>query len=203
MRKFVVPALVLAAIGLSAPAGAQQQQKPAPAPQQAGPAGERLLMMPPAGWQNVPLQKSDKVMITRLYPPGQNDKQWSEMITVQIYPGSGQSPRTFLDSVIAFSRANCEAAGAGPVTEAPVNGYPAAIVSVSCTKGKASGQGNMVLITTIKGREALYVVQRQWRGAPFAANAKPAMPDDMIKAWNLFPRTIGLCDTRDPKHPCP
>lgn len=206
MRMLMIPALAAILAGLVAIPADAQQKKPAPQQQapQPGPAGERLLMAPPAGWQSVPVQKTDKVAITRLYPPGQNDKQWSEMITVQIYPGAGQSPREFIENIIQFSRANCEGAGPGPVTEATINNYPAAIVSVACTKGKQSGQGNMVLVTVIKGREALYAVQRQWRGKPFAANEKPDMPPEMIKEWNNFPRSVGLCDTRAPQqHPCP
>lgn len=197
MRKVMVPVLAAMLAGVAAPQAMAEQK-------QQMPAAERLLMAPPAGWQGVPVQKTDKVLISRLYPPGQNEKQWNEMITVQIYPGAGQSPREFIESVIAFSRNNCEAAGPGPVTEATVNNYPAAIVSVACTKGKQSGQGNMVLVTAIKGRDALYAVQRQWRGKAFAANEKPDMPDAMIKEWNNFPRTIGLCDPRAAQqHPCP
>lgn len=206
MRKVMVPVLaaMLAAVVVPPAMAQQKQAKQQPQAQQQGPAGERLLMAPPAGWQSVPVQKTDKVAITRLYPPGQSEKQWSEMITVQIYPGAGQSPREFIENVIQFSRANCEAAGPGPVTEATINNYPAAIVSVACTKGKQSGMGNMVLVTAIKGREALYAIQRQWRGAPFAANEKPDMPPEMIQAWNNFPRSVGLCDTREPqRHPCP
>lgn len=207
MRKLMVSALAAALLGLTgAPASAEQKQQPKPAQQakQQAPTGERLLMAPPPGWTPVQVQKTDKVAISRLYPPGQTEKQWTEMITIQIYPGSDQGPRNFIESIIAFSRANCEAAGPGPVTEATINSYPAAIVSVACTKGRQSGQGNMVLVTVIKGREALYAIQRQWRGKPFGNTEKPDMPDSMIKEWNNFPRSIGLCDSRAPQqHPCP
>ncbi|HSV28740.1 MAG TPA: hypothetical protein VLL76_04250 [Candidatus Omnitrophota bacterium] len=203
MRKLVVSALVLASVALSAPAGAADPKPKAGAKQQ-HPQAEVLLMLPPKGWQAVPGQKTDQMSVTRLYPPGQSEKQWTEMITVQIQPGSDMPPRAYLDTVVAYSRANCEMVGPGPVTEAPINNYPSASGMVQCTKGKQSGQGNVVMVTAIKGRDGLYVVQRQWRGKPFTPEQKPDISEATLKSWTAFARTIGLCDPRDAKnHPCP
>jgi hypothetical protein len=176
---------VLAAL----PAHAQQQY------------GERLLMNAPPGWSAVPIQRGEKMVVTRLFPPGEGEKQWSQAITVQMYPNSEQSARAFVEGIIAYSRDNCEAAGPGPVNESQNNGYPAATVTVTCTKGP-SGLGSFALVQAIRGREALYVVQRQWRGTAFGKDQNPAFPPDMLKDWGEFARTVGLCDTRDSKHPC-
>lgn len=167
------------------------------------PAGERLVLNPPDNWQAVSVQRGEKVNITRLFPPGQNDKQWSEMVTLQIYNNSDKSPRSFIEDVVAYSRDNCEAAGPSPVTEAPTNGYPMARVAVSCSKGRASGHGGYVIVQAMRGREALYVVQRHWRGAPFDKNHPPAFPPEMLREWGAFLSSISLCDTRDTRHPCP
>lgn len=191
--------LALAACLLIAPAALAQQ--PQPAPHQ--PGGERLVMDPPDGWLPVQVQRGDKVNITRLFPPGQSDKDWSEMITLQIYPGSDRSPRAFVEDAIRHSRENCEAAGPSAVTETPNNGYPMAMVSVACSKGRGSGMGGFVHIQSIRGKEALYVVQRHWRGAPFDRTSGPAFPPDMLRNWGAFVKTVGLCDTRDSRHPCP
>lgn len=172
------------------PAHAQQQY------------GERLLMNAPAGWSAVPIQRGEKMVVTRLFPPGESEKQWSQAITVQMYPNSEQSARAFVEGIIAYSRDNCEAAGPGPVNESQNNGYPIATVTVTCTKGRTSGLGSFALIQAIRGREALYVVQRQWRGPAFGKDQNPAFPPDMLKDWGEFSRTVGLCDTRDSKHPC-
>lgn len=167
------------------------------------PAGERLVMNPPDNWVPVSVQRGEKVNITRLFPPGQSDKQWSEMITMQIYTNSEKSPRSFIEDVVRYSRDNCEAAGPSAVTEAPVNGYPMARVAVSCSKGRASGMGGYVLVQAMRGREALYVVQRHWRGPPFDKNNPPSFPPEMLSEWGNFLGSIGLCDTRDGRHPCP
>lgn len=167
------------------------------------PAGERLVMNPPDNWLPVPVQRGEKVNITRLFPPGQSDKQWSEMITLQIYANSEKSPRSFIEDVVRYSRDNCEAAGPSPVTEAPTNGYPMARVAVSCSKGRTSGMGGYVLVQAMRGREALYVVQRHWRGAAFDKNNPPSFPPEMLRDWGSFLTSISLCDTRDSRHPCP
>ena len=167
------------------------------------PPGERLLLVPPVGWQPVQLQRSEKMVVTRLYPPGQDEKSWNEILTVQIYPHSTQSARQFAESIVQYSRDACEAAGPGPVSERPVNGYPMATVSVACSKGKGSGLGGFVLAAAIQGKDSLYAVQRQWRGPAFGPNDTPAFPPDMLRQWSAFFQTVGLCDSRDTRHPCP
>lgn len=165
--------------------------------------GERLLMNAPVGWSAVPIQRGEKMVISRLFPPGEGETQWSQAITVQMYPNSEQSARAFVEGIIAYSRDNCEAAGPGPVNEGQSNGYPTASVTITCTKGRTSGLGSFALIQAVRGREALYVVQRQWRGPAFGKNQNPAFPPDMLKEWGEFARTVSLCDTRNSKHPCP
>ncbi|MBR9971199.1 hypothetical protein [Magnetospirillum sulfuroxidans] len=165
--------------------------------------GERLLLVPPTGWAPVQLQRSEKMIVTRLYPPGQDEKSWTEILTVQIYPHSTQSARQFAESIVQYSRDACEAAGPGPISERPVNGYPMATVSVACSKGKTSGHGGFVLATAIQGKDALYAVQRQWRGPPFGPQDSPAFPADMLRQWSAFAQSVGLCDSRDTRHPCP
>jgi hypothetical protein len=186
-------AAVLCASLLAAPAVANQPQ----------PSGERLLMSPPAGWKPVVMQRGEKVSITRLYPPNQDENNWSELVTVQIYPSSEQSPRTFIDGAIHYSRESCEAAGASAVTERTANGYPMATVSITCTKGTKSGMGGFVLIQAIRGKDALYVVQRQWRGQPFERNQNPPFPPGLLQDWARFSQQVSLCDTRDNRYPCP
>lgn len=185
-------ALLAATLCLAAALPAQAQQQ----------FGERLLMNAPAGWSAIPIQRGEKMVISRLFPPGESDKQWTQAITVQMYPNSEQSARAFVEGIIAYSRDNCEAVGPGPVSEGQNNGYPTAAVTITCTKGP-SGYGSFALIQAVRGREALYVVQRQWRGTPFGRDQNPPFPNEMLKDWAEFSRTVGLCDTRNSKHPCP
>lgn len=190
MRLALAAALTL---GLAGPALAADPSAP----------GERLLLVPPANWQPVQLSQSEKMVVTRLYPPGQDEKNWNEIVTVQVYPKSSQTARQFAESIIQYTRDACVAAGPGPVTEKPVNGYPSASVPVACSAGKSSGMGGFVLATAIQGKDALYVVQRQWRGPAIPQGGEPAFPPGMLQRWSAFAQTVGLCDTRDSRHPCP
>lgn len=188
-----LPLVFAFALVLAAPALAQTQPQ----------GGERLLLNPPQGWSPVQVQRSDKMVVTRLFAPGEHDKQWTQAITLQMYPGSDQMPRAFVESIVSYSRDNCEAAGPGPVSEAMSNGYPTATVTVTCTKGRGSGMGSFALVQAIRGKEALYVVQRQWRGPAFTKNQSPNFPPSMLKEWGDFAKTVSLCDSRDQRHPCP
>lgn len=194
MRFVPATAALFAACLAALPAAAQAPQPP---------AGERLLMAPPPNWKPVAVQRTEKMNITRLFPPGQDENKWNEAITIQIYPGSTSEARAFIENIIQYSRANCEAAGPSAVNEAPVNGYPMASVSVACTKGRSSGLGGFVLVQAIRGKDALYVVQRQWRGPAFDKDKPLPLSQDMLKDWSAFSRTVSLCDSRDSRHPCP
>lgn len=192
-------AAALAALVFSVPALAQT---PPPLPARA-PSAERLMMNAPQDWTPVQVQRSEKMVVTRLFPPGESDKQWSQSITLQMYPGSDQMPRAFIEGIVAYSRDNCEAAGPGPVSENTQNGYPTATVTVTCTKGRSSGMGGFALVQAIRGKEALYVVQRQWRGPAFDKSQSPSFPAAMLKDWGDFAKTVGLCEAGNAKHPCP
>ncbi len=166
-------------------------------------SGEQLLMMVPEGWQPVTLQKSDKAVITRLYPPGQTEQNWTEILTIQMYPGSEQTPRQFMEGVVQHSVNSCDSTGPGPVSESTRNGYPVGIMTVACSRGKTSGYGSVVMVEGIRGRDALYIIQRQWRGAAFGRDGKPSIPEDTLREWSTFAKNISLCDRRGDKHPCP
>ncbi|MGE5547386.1 MAG: hypothetical protein ACM33T_10845 [Solirubrobacterales bacterium] len=188
MRAVMLAAAALAVTAL--PALAQQRN------------GEFVQLSPPEGWQPAPTMRTDKTSVTRLFPPGQSEKDWTETLAVQVLTGSDQMARPYVEGVIAYSRANCDSAAPGPVTEATRNGYPSATVQVACSKGKATGLGGFILVTAIRGKDALYVIQRQWRGPAFEPNERPAIPQDTLRQWGAFSQGVSLCDTRDPRHPC-
>jgi hypothetical protein len=187
------------ALALTRPATAQQGPPPAAAPS----PKEKILLEMPQGWYPKGTQRSDKGETTMLYPPGQGGETWSEMLVLQVVRDSQAMPHNYVQQIVEASRTNCDAVGPSPVTEKSINGYPAAALTVSCTKGKRTGKGGLVMVVAMRGREALYVVQRLWQGPAFGRNEAVPVPQDMLKTWGAFARTIGLCDQVDPKHPCP
>jgi hypothetical protein len=164
---------------------------------------ERLVMTPPTGWKAGAGSGSDTAITSQMFPPGQTSENWTQMLSVQVMADSQADARAYIQRVVEASRTNCEASGPSPVTEKQLNLYPAAALTVSCTRGRQSGMGGLVLAIAIRGREALYVVQRIWRGQPFDRNEVVPVPQEMLQEWAAFSKGVSLCDLSDPRHPCP
>ena len=201
--------LVLAALALvlaSGLASAQMRQPPRqPAPATAGATiTEKLLLNPPPGWTSVGTSSTKTSATTHLFPPGQNAEKWNEMLTIQVMSDSQADAREHIQRIVEASRSNCEASGLSPVTEGLSNGYPVSTMTVTCTKGRNSGLGGLVAVKAIRGAQALYVVERIWRGPAFERNEPVPAPPDMLQEWSAFLRAVAVCDDADSaKHPCP
>jgi hypothetical protein len=83
-----------------------------------------------------------------------------------------------------------------------VNGYAASLHRLTCTRNKQNGKGEFTYILGIQGRDALYLVQRAWRGKPYAAGVVPLSTTE-LKAWQAFVAKIEVCDPRVAGHACP
>jgi hypothetical protein len=207
MRRFTLVLIATLLVTGTALAQMRPQPKPQTLPAQRAPGAEmteRLIMTPPQGWA-VGGQSAGGVTVARqLFPPGQTSENWSEMLTVQIIADAKADPRDYVQRVVEASRTSCEASGPSPVTEAQTNNYPVATLTVTCTKGRQSGLGGLVAVKAIRGAEALYVVERIWRGKPFERNEAPALPQTMLQEWSGFLRNVSVCDSAAPdRHPCP
>jgi hypothetical protein len=186
--RLALPALL--ALVLALPAQAQQSST------------ERLLLTPPTGWSQLPTERNDKVAISRFVPAGQSLHQWSEMLLVQIY-SEPVPPGTYLDQVISTSKGGCDVATPGAMLQTEANGYPAANVTISCTRGKATGLGGLMTVQAIQGKGSLYVVERVWHGPPFQNGMPVPVPQGLQDQWKAFIQSVSLCDTADAKHRCP
>lgn len=165
---------------------------------------ERLLLVPPAGWHEGGTSSGAKTLTTHLFPAGQNSEKWDQMLSIQVVTEPGADPREHIQRIIDAARDGCEAYGPSPVTEAMLNNYPVSTVTVTCTKGRQTGLGGLLAVKTIKGAQAVYVVQRMWRGPAFERNGPAPVSTEMLKEWSEFLRGVGVCDTADPqRHPCP
>ncbi|CCG42947.1 hypothetical protein [Magnetospirillum molischianum] len=202
MFRFVaVPALAI--LGLLAAAPVLAQSSPAPAQEAVQPT-ERLVMIPPEGWQNGGSSASRTAIATHLFPPGQNSENWTEMLTIQVIVDPRAEARAFVQRVVDASRSGCDAAGPSPASEGMTNNYPVATLTVTCTRGHQSGMGGLVAVKAIRGQQALFVVERLWRGPAFARDDSAPIPKSTLQEWSTFLRGVSLCDHADPiRHPCP
>jgi hypothetical protein len=193
MKARLVAAVLLGGLVVAPAAGAQQ-------------LGEHLYinfktMLP--GWTLLPTQRGRQVELTEIVPPGQNQQNWTDQVAVNIIYGTpNQSPQDLLAQRVQLIQHECEDSQAGPVAPAVENGYETALRAVACTKAKRWGQGEISLFKAWRGRDASYLVARSWRGPPFAKNDRPVPPETTLQ-WLAFMQGIVLCDSRDPRRPCP
>ncbi|HIJ63525.1 MAG TPA: hypothetical protein HPQ04_12600 [Rhodospirillaceae bacterium] len=166
-------------------------------------APEHLIVPPPKDWVPLPINKQANLTVVQMLPAGESPQAFHESIVVQRQDGEKKTPKDYVLSVVAGSKANCEGIITSPISERPVNGYKAAEVRFACTKSSRTGKSGLMMVKAIAGNDALHVVQRIWLGAPVAPNQPVPVPDAVIDAWDAFDAFIVLCDSRDSKHACP
>jgi hypothetical protein len=77
--------------------------------------------------------------------------------------------------------------------EGSVNNYPMLLWQTETTL--KSGDQTVNLFLFIQGNDACYFMQRRWN--------YPTVPPTELKLWIDYLKSVSVCDTRDPKHPCP
>lgn len=166
-------------------------------------AGEQLFVPPPNGWKVGFHDRKGNVDVTEVVPAGQTVTEWSEMLTVQVISGkpSKAAQDVLKDQLVDIQNA-CEDVGAGQANLGVENGYETALRAVACTKSKQWGKGELNLYKVLVGRDRIYIVSRSWRGEPFQKDRLP-IPPEKTAEWLGFMQHVVVCDSRDPKHPCP
>jgi len=191
----------------AAPVAAQEDEAASPPPAGTAPGAamtEKLLLAAPAGWRSGASSTSRSVVVTHLLPPGQTTETWTEMLTIQVIADPRTEARTVVNRVAEASRSGCDVAAPSPISEGMINNYPVATMTVTCNHGHQSGKGGLVAVKAIRGRQALFVVERLWRGPAFGADEPVPVPTEVLQAWALFLRNVTVCDEADPRHhPCP
>ena len=88
----------------------------------------------------------------------------------------------------------CPGTTAKGIFTGQVNGYVTSMLLLWCPKNPGTGKPETTAFRGIRGKDALYLVQRAWRAVPSDADLAAVM------------QTLGrvtVCDTRTPEHPCP
>ncbi|MCK6454529.1 MAG: hypothetical protein L6R19_27330 [Alphaproteobacteria bacterium] len=212
----IAPALAAALLLAGAvPAAAQRTPPPAAEPEEALPParealppGENLLLEPPAGWELGFSDRDDDQAQYQYLPRGQEIENWTELLTVQVFFAlRNVPPRAVLERMRKGFEANCDGAAAEAPAERMIAGYPSARQLLLCGRNRAGGgpagrqRGEIALILAVGGRDALYVVQRAWRGQPFGGPA-PAAARALVPGWQQYLDRVRVCDTRDRAKPC-
>ena len=99
-------------------------------------------------------------------------------------------------------KVNCESVHGDGLVLGTTRGRPAARWITYCGKVKETGKGEITYFQAISGKVNFYVVQRALRTAPFDP-AKPPFDRATLAAWQKFFDEVAVCDSSDPKRPCP
>ncbi|MBC7908150.1 MAG: hypothetical protein H7Y60_15595 [Rhodospirillaceae bacterium] len=159
-------------------------------------ASERLQVPELPGWKMVVSVTDRAGETSELIPESETNERWTRRATIQAFRGVPLSAAAFLEQVVQKTAEVCDSATAGPSSLGKVSGAEAGTRTVACGRYKGDGKGSFTLHYVVRGREALYVISRIWRGEPFNPAAMPIANSELAE-WTDYVNAIVLCDSRD------
>jgi hypothetical protein len=151
---------------------------------------------PPADFETGYQASQGGQTIVELVPKGQTVQNWERMVTLQTFAGNTRSVIDFRRAVSDGWRSACPGGNTINLSEGQENGYPYALLQMSCEHNPQSGRPEYTWIKAMRGERALYVAQYAFRHLPSREEVTDA-------ARRL--RGMSLCDTRPGRarqHPC-
>lgn len=151
---------------------------------------------PPADFETGYQASQGEQTIVELVPKGQTVQNWERMVTLQTFAGNTRSVIDFRRAVSDGWRSACPGGNTINLSEGQENGYPYALLQMSCEHNPQSGRPEYTWIKAMRGERALYVAQYAFRHLPSREEVTDA-------ARRL--RGMSLCDTRPGRarqHPC-
>ncbi len=164
--------------------------------------GELLLASPPGGWVETGALATAALRMAE-YGPATEDDGTVERVTFEAQPGRPlPDPIDFVLGVSQDLAKRCKSFADTNIASGLENGYPTSVRLLICNEFKDAPQGQVVMAKAIQGKEQFYVITRRRLG-PAAAEDHPPFSAQAMAEWSAYFRGIRVCDTRDPKHPCP
>jgi hypothetical protein len=155
---------------------------------------ENLLIAQPSGFKVGNQASSGNSEISEWVPAGETVEDWTQMLTVQVFHHSTVDPATFLRGIGKRWADACPGSSAKGVFTGQVNHYVVSMLVLRCPKNPTSGKPETTAFRAIKGKDALYSVQRAFRSEP---------SDKDLDAVMHYLGNVSVCDTRTADHPCP
>ncbi len=127
---------------------------------------ENILTKLPDGF-NVDFQQRNKdMLISEMVPVKQSVKNWTEMVTVQVFCGLKATPDQFKARIESGLAAACPRAESRPVAQGKENGYPSMVWLQNCPLNKATGKPEITWFKAIQGNDSFYIVQVAFKAWP-------------------------------------
>jgi hypothetical protein len=129
-----------------------------------------------------------------MVPVAQTVKDWTEMVTVQVFHDLKATPEQFKARIDKEGPAACAGIESNPVAQGDENGYAYMVWLQSCPLNKATGRPEITWFKAIAGNDSFYVVQLAFKAWP---------SKDQITSWMHYLGSVKVCDTRLPQRACP
>jgi len=180
MLRFAVALSLAAALSLATPAFAFKN--------------ENLLVAVPKDYKPDYHAKSARGIITEMVPQNETVKNWTEMLTVQIFFHVKPGPEAFRQRVAQGWLKSCKGASAHTIAQGQENGYPFAVLMLACPRNAQTGKPEWTWFKAIQGNDSFYVVQKAFKFEPARLQ---------IIEWTRYLKGVKVCDTRGAEHRCP
>jgi hypothetical protein len=156
--------------------------------------GEVLLVTVPKGYKIGFEKKANNQIMTEMVPLTQTVKDWTEMVTVQIFLNlRGVSPSQYRQRIQNMWTQACDGSEFSAVKEGEEGGYPTLTWLSKCPYNNATGKPELTWMKAIQGRDSFYLVQKAYKFEPTA---------EQKAVWGAYLDSVSVCDTRRPERNC-
>ena len=138
--------------------------------------------------------KNGSRLISEMVPTARASKNWTEMLTVQIFYDMKTTPEQFKQQQQKLWADKCKGAQSNPVGQGNERGYPVAVWIQLCPLNTETGKPEFTILKAIGGSDSFYLVQKAFRFKPDKAQ---------IQQWSRYLRDVYVCDTRVAGRQCP
>jgi hypothetical protein len=155
---------------------------------------EKLLLDLPKGYKVDFRIKQGNMTMVEMVPKSETVKNWSEMVTTQIFMGlKNTMPETFQSSMQTMWSDSCQNAQFASIAQGVENSYPFSIWIQSCPYNVSTGKQEITLFKAIKGNDNFYLVQKAFKFAP---------SQEQVTNWIHYFHSVKVCDTRIVNNQC-
>ena len=166
-------------------------------------SAEQILVPQLPGWKVIDHRDAQGVEVNSLIPSSETDDTWTRRLTVQAYRGSPMTATAFLEGLVERIDEVCDSIGVEPIVADPPGPNEGARRVIACGRYKGDGMGSYTLYYALRGRDALYILARSWRGEPFIPSVTRPVTQAELARWQVTFDAVRLCDAADPNRPCP
>ena len=156
---------------------------------------ENLLVSVPPGYKVDFQQNNDNARMTEMVPANESVKNWTEMLTVQVfYRLQNVTPGEFKSRMEKLWSSNCSGSQSKLVKTGVEGGYPSTTWVMICPLNRATSKPENTWFRAIQGADSFYVVQKSFKFTPSKAQENQ---------WLAFLQKVLVCDSRLPDRACP